>query len=86
MWYICTESDILCATGLFLCSLKTSEKQKFSDVFRGYRKRPVAWNGLKIACTDLVILIKESLRQCSLLKIKQFNGMTWWEIRFWQII
>ena len=22
------------------------ENQRFSDIFRGYRKRPVAWNGL----------------------------------------
>ena len=29
------------ATGLFLYSLKTSENQRFSDVFRRYRKRPV---------------------------------------------
>ena len=35
------------ATGLFLYSLKT-ENLWFSDVFRGYRKRPVALNGLKI--------------------------------------
>ena len=34
------------ATDLFQYSLKTSENQRFSDVFRGYRKRPVAWNGL----------------------------------------
>ena len=27
---------------------KTSENQSFSDVFRGYRKRPVAWNGLTV--------------------------------------
>ena len=31
------------ATGLFLFPLK---KSRFSDVFRGYRKRTVAWNGL----------------------------------------
>ena len=30
------------ATGLFLYPLKTSEILWFSDVFRGYRKRPVA--------------------------------------------
>ena len=30
-----------------LYPLKTSENQRFSDVFRGYRKKPVAWNGLK---------------------------------------
>ena len=34
------------ATGLFLYLLKTSENLWFSDVFRGYRKRPVAWDGL----------------------------------------
>ena len=33
-------------TGLFLYPLKTSGNQMFSDVFRGYRKRPVAWTGL----------------------------------------
>ena len=32
--------------GLFQYPLKTSEIQRFSDVFRGYRMRPVAWNGL----------------------------------------
>ena len=33
-------------TVLFLYLLKTSENLKFSDVFSGYRKRSVAWNGL----------------------------------------
>ena len=32
------------ATGLFPYPLKTSENLWFSDVFRGYRKRLVAWN------------------------------------------
>ena len=32
------------AAGLFLYTLKTSE----NDVFRGYRKRIVAWNGSKV--------------------------------------
>ena len=31
-----------CTTGLFLYPLKTSEKFWFFDMFRGYRKRPVA--------------------------------------------
>ena len=31
-------------TGLFLYPLRTSEKLRFSDVLRGYRKRPVVWN------------------------------------------
>ena len=37
------------ATDLFWYPLKTSENQRFrfSDVFRGYQKRSVAWNGLK---------------------------------------
>ena len=30
------------ANGLFQYPLKTSENQRFSDVFKGYRKRPVA--------------------------------------------
>ena len=30
------------AAGLFLHPSKTSENQRFSDVFRGYRKKPVA--------------------------------------------
>ena len=34
------------ATGYILYLLKTSENQMFSDVFRGYRKRPVAGSGL----------------------------------------
>ena len=34
------------ATKLFWYPLKTSENQRFSDVFRGYQKRSVAWNGL----------------------------------------
>ena len=32
-------------TGLFLYPLKTSENQRFSDFFRGYRERSGAWNG-----------------------------------------
>ena len=34
------------ATGHFLYPLKISEKQRFSDVFRRYGKRPVAENWL----------------------------------------
>ena len=33
-------------TGLFLYLLKTSENQRFSDAFRGYRMKPVVLNGL----------------------------------------
>ena len=40
------------ATGVFLYSPKT-ENLWFSDVFRGYRKRPVTSNGL-IRATNLI--------------------------------
>ena len=33
-------------TGLFLYPLNASENKRFSYDFMGYRKRPVAWNGL----------------------------------------
>ena len=33
-------------TGFFLYSLKTSEKLRFSEVFKGYRKRLMTRNGL----------------------------------------
>ena len=36
------------AIGLFLYLLKTSDNLWFCDVFSGYRKRPVEWNGLKV--------------------------------------
>ena len=34
------------ATDLFLYSLKTSENWRFSDVFKGYRNKTIARNGL----------------------------------------
>ena len=34
------------ATGLFLYSLKTWQNQRFNDVSREYKKRPVVQNGL----------------------------------------
>ena len=42
------------ATDLFRYPLKTSENLWFSDVFGGYQKRPVAWNGL-IAILDKLL-------------------------------
>ena len=39
------------ATDLFWYPLKTSENFWFFDVFRGYQKRSVAWNGI---CTKLI--------------------------------
>ena len=35
-------------TGLFLYILKTPENFWFSIIFRGYGKKPVAWNGSKV--------------------------------------
>ena len=45
------------ATGLFRKPLKTSENLWFSDVFRGYQKRPVAWNGLITRAWDCFVVI-----------------------------
>ena len=44
--YTSEDGNPLHDKGLFLYPLKTSENLCFSDVFRGYRKRPVAWYGL----------------------------------------
>ena len=38
----------------FLYPLKTSENLWFSDVFKGYRKRLVAWNGLRLQRKKLI--------------------------------
>ena len=38
--------NLLHTTGLFLYPLKTSENRRFPDASRGYKKRPVARNGL----------------------------------------
>ena len=43
---ILTVFNLFHATGLFRYPLKTWKNQRFSDVFRGYRMRPVAWNVL----------------------------------------
>ena len=53
-WITCIDKKLLRniytyqfhANDLFLYPLKTSENQRFSDVFRGYRKRLTAWNWL----------------------------------------
>ena len=49
------------ATGLLLHLLKILENLWFSDVFRGYGKRPVAWNGLMyqlfFRTTNLLLLL-----------------------------
>ena len=44
------------ATSFFWYHVKTSESQRFSDVFRGYQKRPVALNRLKGLRNGTVII------------------------------
>ena len=46
-------------TGLFLCPLKITKNYKFSDVFRRYRNRPVAWNGLIIHLKPMLLIHKK---------------------------
>ena len=54
-------------TGLFLYSLKTSKNLWFSDVFWGYRKRPVTWNGFRarLTCNLLRLLVERKSKKCS---------------------
>ena len=54
------------ATGLFLYPLETSEKLWFSDVFRGYRKRLVAWNGLSTAFSSRICSNSNSMNNYTL--------------------
>ena len=69
------------ATGLFLYPLTTSENQDFY-IFRGYRKRPVAWNGLRNALlaettSDSISLLPSLPASCKLLfvlRIYKTNG------------
>ena len=52
------------AAGIFLYPLETLENQRFSDVVRGYRKRPVARNGsyqTKILSTIIPIVLWDFL-------------------------
>ena len=44
----------ICATGLFLYSLKILENQKFSDIFRKYRQS--SW----MKCVKKALLVKSS--------------------------
>ena len=48
-------------TGLFLYPLKISEGQRFSDIFREYRKRLVAWDGIFTEGNKPLILADISL-------------------------
>ena len=60
---LCSAFNPFHATGLFQYPMKTSVKFRFSDVFRGYRKRPVTWKGFKK---------KNKVRQGILIKVKPF--------------
>ena len=44
-------------TGLFLYPLKAPENQRFSGVFRGYRKRQMAWNRLMVKKTSTCYIV-----------------------------
>ena len=57
------------ATGLFRYLLKTSENHWFSDVFKGYRKRPVVWNGLKSCQISMMALFINYFHQKTLSQI-----------------
>ena len=47
------------ATDLFWYPLKILENLWFSDVFRGYQKRSVAWNELNIFINDIFLFLQE---------------------------
>ena len=49
-YLIITKINPLQANVPILYPLKMSENQRFSDVFRGYKKGTLAWNGLKKTC------------------------------------
>ena len=79
------------ATGLLLHLLKILENLWFSDVFRGYGKRPVAWNGIfKFLChpdvfrtllyTPLWYILKKA---CRISKMEYFikNPMAYLDVR-----
>ena len=65
------------AIGLFLYTLKASENLWFSDIFRRYRKKLVAWNGLVVNkwVTDVMrnlMFIKLFVKKCA-----ENNKMSW---------
>ena len=65
---------ITCKQSL-LYTLRKSENQRFSDIFSGYKKRPMAWNGLNSRpdvfcriCLGLQIYQKQGSNAGALLK------------------
>ena len=60
---------------LFRYPQKISENQRFSDVFRGYRKRPVEWNGLTLNALRMSTeMLPPPYANCL--------GL-WWFLSFW---
>ena len=53
--------------------LKTSENQRFSDVFRGYRKGTLAWNGLTLL--TLSVLLRMIVQDCFHFFLSPFNTL-----------
>ena len=45
-FYTVITIKLFLSTDLLMYYMKTSENQRFSNVFRGDRKKQVAWNGL----------------------------------------
>ena len=64
-------------TGLFLYPQKASGNQRFSNVFRGYRKRPVAWNGL-ISRTNVLEISTKFPGKNSRLGSLKVKGLSYW--------
>ena len=58
VWNYIYRSPTFVLQVFFYTPPKTSENQRFSYAFRGYRKRPVTWNGLIFAHTIYAILPK----------------------------
>ena len=62
-------------TGLFLYSQKTTENQRFSDIFRGYRKRPVAWNRLIICLFSVSMMLSTDVIQNYLVSLEKISQL-----------
>ena len=73
------------ATVFFLSPQKSFGNFSFSDIFTGYRKRPVAWNGLmservsQSPSRDLKVFLIPQLQNCMDLMCGCFNG--WFTLR-----
>ena len=68
------------AAGLILYPQKKLENQRFSDAFRGYRKRSVVWNGLKAKYVVTSKLVH--LNQMTDCYMKAPMTFSWWKVLF----